>query len=216
MISIWKPLPTQRPWSGGSSENCLPPLARRLCRWLRPSNELRTDSGPELETPTPAASGARGTLGAVCSIERLRLTPKTCELPAPLESPAGVGPSSFGCTCASGAGADGELEVVPVERICRTTPVLAATVAAGTATAMPASTANTPKDVVSLRFTTLASCENGLSRRYSSDRNRRRDQESKTDLNLHVAAPPEADSVTAPKQASAEQRWRPTRTGLYP
>ena len=43
-VSITKPFPTQRPWSGGSTENWLPPLARRWSRWFSPS-KLATNSG---------------------------------------------------------------------------------------------------------------------------------------------------------------------------
>src|SRR5262249_49531034 len=94
MTSSSTPLPTQRPWSGGSSENWLPPLARRWLRWLRPANELITVSGPLLDSPTPDAIGAVVTSEAVCSMDRLRLTPLLlCELmlPAPSLRP---GPNS--------------------------------------------------------------------------------------------------------------------------
>ncbi len=148
MISIWKPLAAHSPWSGGSRENWLPLFASRLWRWFSPSNELRTESGPLLETPTPEASGDCGTFGDVCWIERDRLTLKKCDVPVALSTASpSAGPSSFGCTSASGAGALGEYDVTPDELICRLTPAVVEALAGGTATAIPATTASDVRTV---------------------------------------------------------------------
>src|SRR5262249_9344407 len=153
MISISTPLPAHRPWSGGSSENWLPPLARRWFRWLRPSKEVSTLNGPALETPTPAATGAVFTLAAVCWIDRLRLTPFWLwELTLPAASPR-LGPNSGCPKPASAPSAVGLYEVVPAEGTGRVEPTPLTAPAMGATATVPAKIAATraTKGLPSLR-----------------------------------------------------------------
>jgi hypothetical protein len=60
MVSSTNPLPTHRPWSGGSTLNWLPLLAKRWSKKFRPSNDR---SSPGLDP----ATGLGVTLGTVSS-----------------------------------------------------------------------------------------------------------------------------------------------------
>src|SRR2546430_4068045 len=151
MPPILTPYPALPPWAGGGSENLWPPLARRCCRWLSPSNEATTLRGPWLETPTPAAIGAVLTRGAVCSIERLRLTPCwlwELALPPVAGKPISCRPVSAPSDC-------GLKEVEPTPPTCRVTPPLpvdAPTVGAIATVAANINAARAPLRMPNLRY----------------------------------------------------------------
>ena len=116
---------------------------------------LRTCSGPLLLTPSPAVTGTTVTGGAVCWIERLRLTSFVL-LPAALESSPSPGPSS-GCWTPLPPLLAMELNDVTPEAEIYRVPALAATPAGATAIA-DAITAKTADDVTNLCLNTLPSC----------------------------------------------------------
>src|ERR1700737_4203487 len=137
MISMTKPLPTHRPWSGGSSENWFPPLARRCWRWLSPL-KLRI----RLRALPPWAPVSRSPLLAWSPFcfEALRST----EPAAGAFGPAGASPplapappriSRFERTSAPRLVP--RIDVTPPAEICRVPPEAVAGVAGAIAIALP-------------------------------------------------------------------------------
>ena len=116
-VSTTKPFPTHRPWSGGSSENWLPPLAVRWSRWFRPSM-VRTNCGSDLTAADAAAAPA----WVRSPRERLRLVAATRPAAA-LAAAASASRSSpggnSGCWMAPSPIGPPRIAVVPLLGICR-------------------------------------------------------------------------------------------------